>query len=117
MILSYGYRKYMKTNRSRTYTLFFFFFFKQKTAYEIVSGDWSSTCALPISRDDQVRRELRCLERLRGFERLKGHGTPRVMCSLILRPRSRREREAGRGSIYQLIADETPLGTVGRISR
>src|SRR5213082_3709051 len=74
MILSYGYRKYMKTNRSRTYTLFFFFFFKQKTAYEIVSGDWSSTCALPISRDDQVRRELRCLERLRGFERLKGHG-------------------------------------------
>src|SRR5213595_3013975 len=29
--------------------LFFFFFFKQKTAYEITEGDWSSTCALPIS--------------------------------------------------------------------
>ncbi|WZP35516.1 hypothetical protein [Enterococcus phage vB_Efs26_KEN12] len=26
----------------------FFFFFKQKTAYEIVESDWSSTCALPI---------------------------------------------------------------------
>src|ERR1051325_4766733 len=25
------------------------FFFKQKTAYEITYGDWSSTCALPIS--------------------------------------------------------------------
>src|SRR5213082_3679636 len=25
-----------------------FFFFKQKTAYEIVSGDWIQTCALPI---------------------------------------------------------------------
>jgi len=27
---------------------FFFFFFKQKTAYEIVCGDWSSDVALPI---------------------------------------------------------------------
>src|SRR6059036_4027386 len=26
-----------------------FFFFKQKTAYEITYGDWSSDCALPIS--------------------------------------------------------------------
>ena len=25
-----------------------FFFFKQKTAYEMLSGDWSQTCALPI---------------------------------------------------------------------
>src|SRR5210317_876017 len=27
-----------------------FFFFKQKTAYEISECDWSSTCALPITR-------------------------------------------------------------------
>jgi release factor glutamine methyltransferase len=27
-----------------------FFFFKQKTAYEIQQGDWSSDCALPIFR-------------------------------------------------------------------
>src|SRR3546814_10025704 len=27
-----------------------FFFFKQKTAYEMRISDWSSTCALPISR-------------------------------------------------------------------
>ena len=27
-----------------------FFFFKQKTAYEIKECDWSSECALPISR-------------------------------------------------------------------
>src|SRR3546814_6667869 len=29
---------------------FDFFFFKQKTAYEMRISDWSSTCALPISR-------------------------------------------------------------------
>src|SRR6056297_2435212 len=27
---------------------YYFFFFKQKTAYEILRSDWSSTCALPI---------------------------------------------------------------------
>ena len=27
---------------------FFFFFFKQKTAYEIGTGDWSSDVCLPI---------------------------------------------------------------------
>src|SRR3546814_5213275 len=27
-----------------------FFFFKQKTAYEMRISDWSSTCALPITR-------------------------------------------------------------------
>ena len=27
----------------------FFFFFKQKTAYEIGTGDWSSDVCLPIS--------------------------------------------------------------------
>jgi len=31
----------------------FFFFFKQKTAYEVGTGDWSSTCALPISIDNR----------------------------------------------------------------
>ena len=28
---------------------FYFFFFKQKTAYEIGTGDWSSDVCLPIS--------------------------------------------------------------------
>src|SRR5881396_2234052 len=46
----------------------FFFFFKQKTAYEMVRSDWSSTCALPISLTrgrgyprprPEARRELR----------------------------------------------------------
>src|SRR3546814_2110424 len=30
----------------------FFFFFKQKTAYEMRISDWSSECALPISRPE-----------------------------------------------------------------
>ena len=29
--------------------VFFFFFFKQKTAYELGTGDWSSDVCLPIS--------------------------------------------------------------------
>ena len=32
-----------------SFFLFFFFFFKQKTAYEIRTGDWSSDVCLPIS--------------------------------------------------------------------
>src|SRR3546814_6736703 len=32
------------------YLVRFFFFFKQKTAYEMRISDWSSECALPISR-------------------------------------------------------------------
>src|SRR5213595_1417444 len=40
----------------------FFFFFKQKTAYEITEGDWSSdVCSSDL---DVVRRPLECLERL-----------------------------------------------------
>ena len=35
-----------------------FFFFKQKTAYEIVSRDWSQTCALPISHIDHGKSTL-----------------------------------------------------------
>ena len=32
----------------------FFFFFKQKTAYEIGTGDWSSDVCLPISDGYQI---------------------------------------------------------------
>src|SRR5213082_1639168 len=42
--------------------LFFFFFFKQKTAYEIVSGDWSSdVCSsdLTISAASRAQRQQR----------------------------------------------------------
>ena len=36
--------------------VFFFFFFKQKTAYEIVSRDWSSdVCSSDLSRNEPVR--------------------------------------------------------------
>src|SRR5213082_2941421 len=36
---------------STNFDYFFFFFFKQKTAYEIVSGDWSSdVCSSDLSR-------------------------------------------------------------------
>src|SRR6187200_1430844 len=39
---------------------FFFFFFKQKTAYEIVSGDWSSdVCSSDL--DEPYRRALRVI--------------------------------------------------------
>ena len=34
--------------------LSFFFFFKQKTAYEIGTGDWSSDVCLPISRPAEI---------------------------------------------------------------
>ena len=33
-----------------------FFFFKQKTAYEIGTGDWSQTCALPICQKAKFYR-------------------------------------------------------------
>ena len=36
---------------------FFFFFFKQKTAYEIGTGDWSSDVCLPISSDPSAHSE------------------------------------------------------------
>ena len=32
----------------------FFFFFKQKTAYEIGTGDWSSDVCLPISDANEI---------------------------------------------------------------
>src|SRR5213082_293229 len=36
---------------------FFFFFFKQKTAYEIVSGDWSSdVCSSDLARQRHLSR-------------------------------------------------------------
>ena len=35
--------------KTKRYFVFFFFFFKQKTAYEIGTGDWSSDVCLPIS--------------------------------------------------------------------
>ena len=35
--------------RYNFYFYFVFFFFKQKTAYEIGTGDWSSDVCLPIS--------------------------------------------------------------------
>src|SRR5919198_5518151 len=39
--------------------LFFFFFFKQKTAYEIVSRDWSSdVCSSDLQRGDQRGEEV-----------------------------------------------------------
>eukprot|EP01024_Parvocaulis_polyphysoides_P030104 TRINITY_DN27355_c0_g1_i1.p2 TRINITY_DN27355_c0_g1~~TRINITY_DN27355_c0_g1_i1.p2 ORF type:complete len:109 (+),score=14.00 TRINITY_DN27355_c0_g1_i1:81-407(+) len=37
-----------KTPRKIKNIYLFFFFSKQKTAYEMESRDWSSTCALPI---------------------------------------------------------------------
>ena len=35
--------------QGQVFLLFIFFFFKQKTAYEIGTGDWSSDVCLPIS--------------------------------------------------------------------
>ena len=41
--------------------LFFFFFFKQKTAYEIGTGDWSSdVCSSDLSLDWSSRRSVSC---------------------------------------------------------
>ena len=53
-----------------------FFFFKQKTAYEIGTGDWSSDVALPISlgiayEDDCSRFEL-AFERSEAIDRTLG---------------------------------------------
>ena len=41
----------MKINFFLFFIFIFFFFFKQKTAYEIGTGDWSSDVCLPISFD------------------------------------------------------------------
>src|SRR3546814_20786246 len=40
-------------------SLFGFCFFKQKTAYELRISDWSSECALPISRYDDLQAVYR----------------------------------------------------------
>src|SRR3546814_5847100 len=45
-----------------------FFLFQQKTAYEMRISDWSSTCALPISRPAATRRS-RATDRLGAAER------------------------------------------------
>src|SRR5213082_4019687 len=51
---------FFKSTRARRTTAtisVFFFFFKQKTAYEIVSGDWSSdVCSSDLPRCGQIQR-------------------------------------------------------------
>ena len=45
------------------YVIFFFFFFKQKTAYEIVSRDWSSdVCSSDLKnyRGNSIKESIRC---------------------------------------------------------
>ena len=48
---------------TNTYDLvfFFFFFFKQKTAYEILTCDWSSdVCSSDLTRNGQYKKQGRC---------------------------------------------------------
>src|SRR3546814_6783377 len=71
-----------------------FFFFKQKTAYEMRISDWSSACALPISR-------LAALSPLplHQFDQLV---EPRALFSFV--PRGDRFCDAGSGVIFQHFA-------------
>src|SRR6059036_3923749 len=55
---------------------FFFFFFKQKTAYEITYGDWSSdVCSSDLVRRKERRAEARRLVDEEQCERERGAGT------------------------------------------
>src|SRR5881398_2615100 len=50
---------------------FFFFFFKQKTAYEMLSGDWSSdVCSSDLVREGAVLLDALHLERGAHDDRL-----------------------------------------------
>src|SRR6184192_768464 len=51
---------------------FFFFFFKQKTAYEMSIGDWSSDVCSSDLRDHGVGRQRLVEVRLRGPKRQLG---------------------------------------------
>src|SRR5213082_3107058 len=54
----------------------FFFFFKQKTAYEIVSGDWSSdVCSSDLQFIGARRRAVPNGERVAGLDEVHAHGT------------------------------------------
>ena len=58
---------------------FFFFFFKQKTAYEIGTGDWSSdVCSsdLVVEHDRHIRGAVDSQSMQRDFP-ARGHGVGR----------------------------------------
>src|ERR1051325_12076926 len=75
----------------------FFFFFKQKTAYEITYGDWSSdVCSSDLGR--QIAQRGEAVERGDGVPAMPAGRLHRLQLSLIRPPLDARDAHAERMS-------------------